>query len=109
MLNRDLPAAELERLQSSCFERFVSQCCQVHIRALRQKLKEMKRPDPVTAVRRVGNPVNQVQNVGQGANGGLPSGAAGFEYRRFFVNADLQVLVNGLLQGAKPESVKKFR
>ena len=105
MLNRDLPAAGLQCFQSTCFERFVSKCCQMHIRALGKKLKKMKRPDPVPAVRRVGNPMNQVQNVGQGVNGGLPSGAAGFEHRKFFVNSNLQVLINRLLQGAKAKSI----
>lgn len=81
----------------------------MYIRPLRKKLEKMKRPDPVPAVRRIGNPVNQVQNIGLGTNDGLPSCTVGFEHRTFFVNANLKILVNGLLHGAEAESIQELR
>ena len=81
----------------------------MHIRPAREEIEQVKRPNAIAPVRRVGNPVNQVQNVLLSANGGLSGSKTGCGRRQFDLSARLEKLVDGLLQCTEAESVQEFR
>jgi hypothetical protein len=53
------------------FQGLVRQRRQIDIGPAREEIEQVKRPDAVASVRRVRNPVNQVQDVGLGTNESL--------------------------------------
>lgn len=64
LLDGHLLAARMESLVRTWFQGLVRQRRQINIGPPREEIEQVERPDAVASVRRVGNPVNQVQDVG---------------------------------------------